>query len=376
MSNSQIYMSPPHLSGREQETIADVLASGWVAPAGPHLTQFEEAVAKRTGVGHAVAVTTGTAAIHLTLRYLDLEPDDEVICPTFTFCASANPILYERATPVFIDSDRVSWNMDPNLLEEELDQCARRGRLPKAVISVDILGQSADMDAIQEAASKYEIRVIQDAAESLGGTYKGRPVGSTAWASIFSFNGNKIITTSGGGMICSNDAQLIDHARFLATQARDPLPHYEHSTLGFNYRMSNVLAAVGLAQLEVLDDRVLARRRIFEFYKERLGKLPGIDFVPEAPFAGWNCWLTAIQVDVAQFGTGPQQICELLQQQNIEARPVWKPLHRQPLYAGCRCRGGAVADHLFETALCLPSGSAMTDDDLDRVCAAVENVAK
>jgi dTDP-4-amino-4,6-dideoxygalactose transaminase len=370
-SHRRLYMSPPHMSGREQPYIDQVFAENWIAPVGPQLDQFERQFAQRIGVAFGVAVASGTAALHLILRHLNLQPDDEVICSTFTFCASANPIVYEHAQPVFIDSDWASWNLDPNLLEDELTECARRGRLPRAVIAVDILGQSADMDAICQIAGRYEIPVIEDAAEALGGTYKDRPAGSSGWASFFSFNGNKIITTSGGGMICSDDGQLAENARFLATQARDPAPYYLHTQIGFNYRLSNVLAAVGLGQLEVLDDRVAARRRIRDYYAQHLGVLDGISMMPEASYGKSNCWITTILVDPERFGANCEDVRQALESQNIEARRVWLPMHAQPAFSGCRHRGGEVADEIFRRGLCLPSGSAMTDEDLKRVVQAV-----
>jgi dTDP-4-amino-4,6-dideoxygalactose transaminase len=367
MANNRIHLSPPHLSGREEQYLAEVLQSNWVAPAGPHLRRFEELLAARVGVEHAVAVSSGTAALHLALRCLNLQPDDEVICSTLTFCASANPIVYQRAVPVFIDSDTASWNMDPNLLADELRDCARRGKLPRAVVAVDIFGQSADMDAIVEVASRYEIPVIEDAAEALGATYKGASVGRAGWASFFSFNGNKIITTSGGGMLCSNDHNLIERARFLSTQARDPAPHYQHSTIGYNYRMSNVLAAIGIAQLEVLDEWVAARRRNFDLYRQHLEGRPGVSFMPEATYGHSNRWLTVIQVEPELCGATPHDLCRALEAQNIESRLVWKPLHLQPVFAACRHRGSGVAEKIFEAGLCLPSGSSLTAADLLRV---------
>ena len=376
MSQPRLYHSPPHMSGLELEHITDAIQSNWVAPVGPHLDKFEQLFVERIGTQHAVAVTTGTAAIHLALRSLDLQLGDEVICSSFTFCASANPITYEQATPVFIDSDRISWNMDPNLLEEELLECAKNGRLPRAVIVVDILGQSADMDAIVKIASQYEIPVIEDAAEALGGTYKGRSVGTAGWSSTFSFNGNKVITTSGGGMLCSDDKALIEQARFLATQARDPAPHYEHSKIGFNYRLSNLLAAVGIAQLQVLDERVKKRRSIFEFYQDRLGILPGITMMPIADYAESNYWLTVIQVDATTFGATAEDIRQRLEVDNVESRRVWKPMHCQPVFKGCRIRGGDVAEDLFQTGLCLPSGTAMNNGDLERVVGPIEKMAQ
>ena len=365
---NRIFLSPPHVGTRERQLLLEAFDSNWIAPLGPHVEAFERAVAKRVGVPHAVALSSGTASLHLALRHLRLQPGDEVICPTLTFCASANPIVYEGAMPVFVDSECGSWNLDPWLLAKELDRCAARGRLPRAVIAVDIYGQSADMQTIVEVASRYDIPVIEDAAEALGATYRDRSVGTLGWASFFSFNGNKIITTSGGGMLCSDDSALIDHVRFLATQARDPAPHYQHSQVGFNYRLSNLLAAVGIGQLESLDEYVAARRRVFAAYQSRLGHLPGVSFMPEASFGHSNRWLTVLQVDAEQFGTTPQTIQARLEAEQIEARRAWKPLHLQPVFANSRCVGGQVAERIFQRGLCLPSGTGMTDDDIERVC--------
>jgi pyridoxal phosphate-dependent aminotransferase EpsN len=364
------------MSGREQTYLEQVFADNWIAPVGPQLEQFERRFAERLGVAHGVAVASGTAALHLVLRHLGLQPGDEVICSTFTFCASANPIVYEQARPVFIDSDRTSWNLDPNLLEEELTACASRGRLPRAVVVVDILGQSADMDAINQIARRYEVPVIEDAAEALGATYKDRPAGASGWANFFSFNGNKIITTSGGGMICSDDQELIQHARFLSTQARESAPYYLHRQIGFNYRLSNVLAAIGLGQLDVLDQRIAARRRIRDYYAQHLGALEGISLMPEASYGQSNCWITAVLIDPERFGADCEQVRQALEAENIEARRVWLPMHRQPVFVDCRCRGGQVADELFRLGLCLPSGSAMTEDDLRRVVQGVRSVGQ
>ena len=371
----RLFLSPPHMSGNEQKYIAEVFESNYIAPVGPHLARFEKEFAAAVGVKHAVAVASGTAAIHLALRQLDLKPDDEVLCSTMTFCASANPILYEGAKPVFIDSDRISWNLDPNLVEEEVKECDRRGKLPAAIVAVDILGQSADMDAITSVADRYEIPVIEDAAEALGGTYKDRPAGASGWCSTFSFNGNKIITTSGGGMLCSNDEAMIEKARFHATQARDPAPYYEHTTYGYNYRMSNVLAAIGIAQLEVLPERVARRKEIFEHYESELGKLPGISFMPIAAFGTPNYWLTSMLVEPKAFGKDCETVRQHLESQNIEARRIWKPMHMQPVFAGCRSRGGAFSEELLEQGLNLPSGSAMKTADLERVCRAISELA-
>lgn len=376
MTQPRLYLSPPHLSGREQVWLAEAMQSNWISSVGPQLDLFESRLADAVQTSGALGLCSGTAAIHLALRTLCLEPGDEVICQSLTFCASANPIAYESAAPVFIDSETTTWNLDPQMLEDELRDCAARGRLPKAVIVVDIFGQSADLDPILDAASRYDVPVIEDAAEALGATYKGRPAGSRAWAGIFSFNGNKIITASAGGAICSSDADLLSHARNLATQARDPAPHYEHSQIGFNYRMSNVLAAVGLGQLEVLNERVAARRNIADRYAELLGDLPGLRFMPEAPFGRSNRWLTVMLIEPDQFGATREDVRRRLEAANIESRPVWKPLHLQPSFAGCRARGGSVSERLFATGLCLPSGSAMTDCDVRRVSGIVRSLAK
>jgi len=371
MSQTRIHLSPPHLSGDEQRYLADAVASNWIAPVGPYLRAFERRMSEVVGVEHAVAVNSGTSALHLALRHLGLQPGDEVLCSTLTFCASANPICYEGATPVFIDCEPDTGNIDPNLLEDELQDCAARGQLPKAVVAVDLFGQSVDMDAILDIANRYDVPVIEDSAEALGSTYRGNHVGAQAWASLFSFNGNKILTTSGGGVLCSNDAALIDHARHLASQAREPAAHYQHNEIGFNYRMSNLLAAVGVAQLDVLYDRVAARRRNWDYYRTHLGDLPGVTMIDEAPGGRSNRWLSAILIDADEFGANRETIRRALAAEQIESRRVWKPLHLQPSFAGCRVRGGAAAERLFHDGLCLPSGSAMTAADLQRVVTCV-----
>jgi pyridoxal phosphate-dependent aminotransferase EpsN len=347
-----------------------------VAPLGPHVDAFEREIAALVGTAHAVALSSGTAAIHLALRCLGVGPGDEVWCPSLTFSASANPICYERATPVFIDSEPRSWNLDPDLLAQALDDAARRGRLPKAVVVVDLYGQCADHDPIRAACDRHGVKVIEDAAEALGARYRGRPAGGLGWCGALSFNGNKIITTGGGGMLVSTDAALIAHARKLATQARDPAPHYQHSEIGFNYRLSNVLAAIGRGQLRVLEERVRARRRNQARYRELLAGLPGITFMPEEKFGSEesrsNRWLTVIQVEAEAFGAGPEAIRTALEKEDIECRPVWKPMHLQPVFSGCRMLGGKVCERLFANGLCLPSGSALTDADLERVARLVK----
>lgn len=373
-SSARLYLSPPHMSGREQAYVTEAFETNWVAPVGPHLERFEREFAAKVQAPYAVAVASGTAALHLALRAVGVSAGDRVVCSSFTFCASANPICYEYAQPVFLDSDRISWNMDPNLLHDELAESNQRNRLPKAIIAVDILGQSADLDAIRSEADRFEIPVIEDAAEALGASYRDKPVGASCPISTFSFNGNKIITTSGGGMLCAFDQALADKIRFWSTQSKEPGPIYLHKELGFNYRLSNVLAGVGIGQLEVLDERVAKRRQIMAYYKERLGQLPGIGFMPRASFGQPNDWLSVITVDAAQFGASCDDIRLALETDNIESRRLWLPLHMQPLFANCEYRGGSVAESAFETGLCLPSGTAMTDHDLDRVCLRIEAV--
>lgn len=351
----------------ELALVKDAFASNWIAPLGPHVDAFEKEFAELIGVRHAAALCSGTAALHLALRLVQIEPGDEVICSTLTFVASASPIVYEGGRPVFIDADAATWNMDPDLLAEELKHSARRGKRPRAVIVVDLYGQSADYDRIERVCAEYQIPIIEDAAEALGATYKGRMTGAFGRLAAFSFNGNKIITTSGGGMLVSDDGALIERARFLATQARDPAPHYQHSTIGYNYRMSNILAAIGRGQLKVLPDRIRARRRNFEYYRQALGDLPGIQFMPEAPYGRATRWLTCLTIDPSAFGATREDVRLALEAANIEARPVWKPLHMQPVFAQCRLRGGRVAETIFERGLCLPSGSTLTESDLERI---------
>ena len=367
----RIYLSPPHMSGEELEFVKHAFASNWIAPLGPQVDAFEREMAEYVGVSHAAALGSGTAAIHLALRLIDVEAGDEVLCSTFTFSASANPILYERARPVFIDCGATSWNIDPTLLREELDACARRGRLPRAVIVVDLYGEPANYHEIQEACSRYGVPIIEDAAEALGARYGKRRAGAHGHLGILSFNGNKIITTSGGGMLLSDNRELIERARFLASQARDPAPHYQHSSLGFNYRMSNVLAAIGRGQLRALPERIAARRRNFDFYSRELGTVPGIEFMPRQEHGSGNHWLTCITIDPTEFGATREDVRLSLEAHNIEARPVWKPLHMQPVFAGYRVRGGHRSAEIFEHGLCLPSGSNLCQADLERICSLI-----
>lgn len=371
MKPSRIYLSPPHMSGREQEYIQQAFDTNWIAPLGPNVDAFEKEFAGRVGSPHALALSSGTAGIHLALLLAGVQDGDEVLVSTLTFSASANPVVYLGAKPVFIDSEYRSWNLDPELFEQTLRRKAAANRLPKAAVVVHLYGQSADLDPILETCRRYDVALIEDAAESLGATYKGRHTGTLGLFGVFSFNGNKVITTSGGGMMVSADAELIAHARKLATQAREPVPHYEHKELGYNYRMSNILAGVGRAQLEVLDERVEARRANFRFYYEALSDIPGIDFMPEAEWGRANRWLTCLTIDEELFGADRETVRLALEEVNIESRPVWKPMHLQPVFASCEAVGGEVAEDLFWRGLCLPSGSSLTEEDLERVVTAI-----
>ncbi len=372
---SRIYLSSPHMSGLEQEFVAEAFATNWIAPVGPHVTAFEEEFARLIDVPFAAALSSGTAALHLALLLAGVGTGDEVLVSTLTFSASANPIVYLGGRPIFLDSEEKSWNMDPDLLVTTLVRKARQGRLPKAVVVVHLYGQSANLDPILTACEKYGVPVIEDAAEALGSSYHGRAPGVFGKAGIYSFNGNKIITTSGGGMLVSDDEVFITQARKLATQARDLAPHYQHSEIGYNYRLSNVLAGIGRGQLRVLEERVQARRHNFDYYQETLNHLPGIGFMPEADWGRHSRWLTCITVDPAEFGATREELRLALEEQNIEARPVWKPMHLQPVFADCEHVGGAVAERLFERGLCLPSGSNLNDGDLARVVAVIQSVA-
>ena len=372
----RIYLSPPHMSGNEEELVRQAFESNWIAPLGPHVDAFEREFCDIVRTPYAVALSSGTAAIHLGLQLIGVTAGDEVLVSTFTFSASANPIVYIGARPVFLDSERVSWNMDPDLLEETLVRRARSGRLPRAVLVVHLYGQSANLDRILNTCERYEVPVLEDAAEALGASYGTRSPGTLGVAGAFSFNGNKIITTSGGGMLVSHDEGLIEHARKLATQARDPAPHYQHSEIGYNYRLSNVLAAIGRGQLRVLADRVSVRRRNFERYVRLLGDLPGLQFMPEAPWGKSTRWLTCVTIDSDVFGADRDEIRVALEAENIEARPLWKPMHMQPVFAACEAVGGEVSRSLFERGLCLPSGSNLSEEDLTRVAEVIRSRAR
>jgi len=363
----RIYLSPPDMSDQERTLLLAAFDSNWIAPLGPQVDGFERDLAKRVGVHDAAALNSGTAALHLALILLEVGAGDEVWTSTLTFAATANAIRYVGATPVFIDSERESWNMDPALLHEALREASTRGALPKALIVVDLYGQCANYDAILEACREYGVPVVEDAAEALGATYRGKAAGSFGTIGVLSFNGNKIITTSGGGALVSDDADLVARARHLASQAKQPVAHYEHDEVGYNYRLSNLLAAVGRGQLARLDGFVERRREINRTYRAALEGIDGVSFLPEAPGGHSTCWLTCVLLDELHLGVGPAQVREHLETHNIEARPVWKPMHLQPVYQDRRVVGGAVAEDLFRRGLCLPSGSVLSHEDQQRV---------
>lgn len=351
----------------ERELLLDAFDSNWIAPLGPHVDGFEAEFADYVGVADAAALSSGTAAQHLALLMLGVEQGDPVFLPSLTFAATANAIRYLGAEPVLIDSEARSMNLDPALLAQELEDSARNGRLPKAVIVVHLYGVCADLDPIVAACAEYEVPLVEDAAEALGATYRGRHAGTFGQSGFCSFNGNKIITCSGGGMLYSDDRAFLEKARFLATQARDPAPHYQHSEIGYNYRLSNLLAAVGRGQLGVIEERVAARRAIFARYAEGLDDLSGINFLKEPDYGRANRWLSVALIDEAELGVGPEALRLALEEQQIEARPLWKPMHMQPVHADCRMVGGTVSEDLFRRGLCLPSGSSLPLADQSRV---------
>jgi dTDP-4-amino-4,6-dideoxygalactose transaminase len=347
----------------ELRLLQEAFESNWIAPLGPYVNEFEASVSRALDGIHAVALSSGTAALHLSLIMAGITAGDDVLVPTLTFSATANAVAYVGARPVFVDCDTESWQLDPSLVAEELTDRARAGRLPAAVITVDLYGQCADYDQLIDLCRQHDVPLIEDAAEALGATYRERPAGTFGEFGVLSFNGNKVITTSGGGMLLTHSAEAAEHARFLATQARDPAPHYEHSVIGFNYRMSNLLAAVGVGQMRVLDERVARRRDNNRFYRERLSGVPGIGFMPDAGYGEPSWWLTCLTIDEDVSGTNPTAVREELARHQIEARPLWKPLHLQPVFQGERVLGGKVSERLFRTGLCLPSGSSLTDND-------------
>lgn len=376
VSPRRIHLSPPHLTGDEAAALQGVLDSGWVAPAGPAIADFESAIAAATGFPQVLATASGSAALHLAFRVLDLAPGEEVWAPGFTFIATVAPAVQMGAVPRFLDVDAASWTLDPDLLRAELRAAARRGRLPRAVVAVDIYGQAADLDAILAACGRWGVPVVSDSAEGLGATIRGRHAGRGARIAALSFNGNKIVTAGGGGALASDDPVLVARARHLAHQAKDPAPHYQHSATGHAYGLSSLLAAVGTVQLAALARRVAARRAIFERYRAALSGLPGITFMPEAPWGQSTRWLTALLVDPTRFGADREALREALEAAGIESRPLWKPLPDQPVFRDAPRAGGAVAAGLFAQGLCLPSGTGMAAEDQQRVIAAIHGACR
>jgi dTDP-4-amino-4,6-dideoxygalactose transaminase len=370
--NKRIFLSPPHMGGNELAYIQEAFESNYIAPLGHNVDSFEAQIKAYTGAKYALALTSGTAAIHLALRVLGIKDGDEVMASSFTFIGSVAPILYERCTPFFIDSDKESWNLDPNLLEEELSHRAATGKKqPKALIVTHLYGQCADIKRIAAICEHYGVQLIEDAAESLGATSEGKQSGTFGKMGIYSFNGNKIITTSGGGMLVSDDESLIAHARHLSTQAREPAPHYEHTEYGYNYRMSNIVAGIGRGQMEVLDERIRRRRAIFELYSQGLAEIEGISFMPELKGSSGNRWLTTLMLPEA---ISPEHLRLALEKENIESRPLWKPMHAQPLFHGANQKITGVSDELFARGICLPSGSSLNDEDVATIISMVKHI--
>ena len=403
----RIYLSSPHMSGGEQKYIDRAFKENWIAPLGPNVDAFEAELVDYLRVKGATALSSGTAALHLALLLEGVGEGDAVFCSALTFAATANPILYVDAEPVFIDADPETWNMSPQALEQALKEAEKEGRLPKAVIVVNLYGQSADMEPVLELCGQYGVTLIEDAAESLGATYKGKKSGSFGKIAILSFNGNKVITTSGGGALVSDDLEALKRARYLATQARVPARHYEHTEVGYNYRMSNILAGIGRGQMEVLEKRVEARRKVFDRYYEALGSIEGFNFMPEAAFGRSSRWLTTLTIDPERCGINRDTIIDALGEENIEARPVWKPMQLQPLYEGCKFyphqekdrgtfllssggsvvkgvkgtvpmtqQGSSVSADLFERGICLPSGSNLTEEEQERVIVTIKGLLR
>jgi dTDP-4-amino-4,6-dideoxygalactose transaminase len=374
--NSKIWLSSPHMGENEQKFVKEAFDTNWVAPLGPNVNGLESDLASfLNSESKVAALSSGTAALHLSLILLDIKSGDEVICQSMTFSASANPILYQNAIPVFIDSEKDIWNMDPEILEATIKDRIAKGKKPKAIIPVHLYGMPAKMEPIMQIAEKYEIAVVEDAAEALGSSIEEKKCGTFGDMAILSFNGNKIITTSGGGALVSKNKNLIRKATFLATQARDPAPHYEHSQIGYNYRMSNICAGIGRGQMDVLPERIQQRRKNFNFYKERLSELPGVSFVKEPEGFFSNRWLTTILIDPKESDSIRREDVRLaLEKENIESRPLWKPMHLQPVFKGYPYYGGKVSEMLFENGLCLPSGSNLTVNELNRVIDCIHTV--
>lgn len=364
---SRLFLSPPHMSGREQTYIAEAFESNYIAPLGPMVDRFEQSIRDYTKAPHVLALSSATAAIHLALRVLGIGKDDIVLASSFTFIGSIAPILYQDATPFFIDSDERSWNLDPELLEKAI---AASPKKPKALILTHLYGQCADIGRIAQICDRHGIFLIEDAAESLGAIYEGKQSGTYGIFGAYSFNGNKILTTSGGGMLVSANKTFIDKARFYSTQARDDAPHYEHTDFGYNYRMSNIIAAIGVGQMEVLDERIAARRQVFDWYREELADIGEITFMPELPNSRGNRWLSTLTFE----RTDPERVRLALEAENIESRPLWKPMHLQPLFKGALHIENGTSQKLFEKGLCLPSGTRMNREDVSRVCTILRQV--
>lgn len=375
MSNPKIWLSSPHLSGNENKYIQEALDSNWVAPLGPNVNSFELELGEKLGVKNVVALSSGTSALHLAMILLNVKPGDEVICQSFTFSATANPIAYQGATPVFVDSESETWNIDPFLLEETILDRIKKGKKPKAIVVVHLYGMPAKLDEILAVANKYEIPLVEDAAEAVGSSYNGKACGTFGEIGVLSFNGNKIITTSGGGALVSCKKQHIERSRYLATQAREDAPHYQHSEIGYNYRMSNIVAGIGRAQLEVLNDRVQRRRAINQFYKDLLKDVSGVVFLQEPSDKFFsNHWLTSIFIDPNKTNITREDVRQALQQDNIESRPLWKPMHLQPVFAQAPAYLNGTSDRLFEHGLCLPSSSNMTSLEKERIAKIISQV--
>ena len=367
MSNyEKIWLSPPHISDNEQKYVDEAFSQNWIAPAGPHLDRFEKEISNISNSYSVAALASGTAAIHLALILLDIKQDDIVICSSFTFSASVNPIIYQKAKPVFVDSETETWNMDPLLLEKAIKECIKKRKKPKAIILVHLYGYPAKLNEIMEISNRYDIPIIEDAAEAIGSKYNDQPLGTYGEIGIFSFNGNKIITTSSGGAIISKNKNYIEKAKFLSTQARDNFPHYEHSEIGYNYRMSNVCAAIGIGQIEILESRVERRRYIYNYYRKNLSSIPFIYFVEDIEGFYSNRWLTTILISNKSEINREDIRLELLKN-NIESRPLWKPMHLQPVFNSYDSYNNGISEDLFVRGLCLPSGSIMNENDLQRV---------
>jgi dTDP-4-amino-4,6-dideoxygalactose transaminase len=367
-NKEKIWLSPPHMGGEEMKYIGQAFEGNWVAPLGPNVEAFEKELCAYTGASYAVALSSGTAAIHLALIILGVQPGDEVICSSFTFSATANPIAYLGATPVFVDSEEETWNMSPDFLEAAIKDRMQKGKKVKAIIAVHLYGNSAKLDEIISIAQRYSVPLIEDAAESLGSRYHGRMTGTSGRIGIYSFNGNKIITTSGGGALVTGDKSIADRAYFLATQARDKAPHYQHSQIGYNYRMSNVLAGIGRGQLKVIEQRVKARRSNFERYKNALAGIPSITLAPEeSGQVFYNRWLSCILINPEKSDISAVKLRLALEEENIESRPLWKPMHLQPVFQEAPYYGDHLSVKLFSQGLCLPSGSSLTEQQLNRV---------